>query len=183
MRIFSGFDLSVSTDSIGPSSRVTNSLQFAWDFPSFSTLVSVSQEIPQFQANQDNLAGIVLVFKSKTHVLKTSLVRGTPACLGSLLSFSKDSCCYYPRWNLRLGVTSAWNKSEPRPSGMLKYQSAQDYSAKRTLTREYSGQTCLPLQWTRRKGGSPAVVRTTLFPCKGKLTQLLQADFCPISVP
>lgn len=70
MRTFSGFDHSASTDSIGPSSRVTNSFQFAWDFPSFSTLVSVSQEIPQFQANQDNLAGIVLVFKSKTHILK-----------------------------------------------------------------------------------------------------------------
>lgn len=97
MRTFSGFDHSISTDSIGPSFRVTNSFQFAWDFPSFSTLVSVSQEIPQFQANQDNLAGIVLVFKSKTHILKTSSVRGTPAWLGSLPSFQQRLLLLLPQ--------------------------------------------------------------------------------------
>lgn len=44
-----------------------------------------------------------------------------------------------PGWNLRPMVTSAYNKREASPLsfyGKLKYQRAQDYSAKRALTRE-----------------------------------------------
>lgn len=66
---------------ICPKTRVTNSPQFALDFPGFSTESSASQKTPLSQANGDNSPKTVPMLKLKDSPVGIPFLLGTPGPL------------------------------------------------------------------------------------------------------